>query len=119
MTSPPTVSPERAMRAIVSQKLGARLISAVPLGGGWSNRGLLRVRVGLGGETGVVQEVVVKLARVFGSPVTDDHDQARIYAARSWNLWPVHALLCAHGLPTYELLAAGFPSAEIPYFWQA
>jgi hypothetical protein len=89
---------------------------------------MYRVRVLLGGETGAggksggvgeEREVIVKLSKARGSLVTDDLDQARIFVARSHNLRPVHALLRAHRLPTYDLLASEFPSAEVPYFWQA
>jgi hypothetical protein len=109
---------ERAGRAVVSQKLGGRLISAVALGGGWNGAGVYRVRAALGGERGQEQEVIVKVWPVHGSPVADEHAPTRSYA-RSRNLRPVHTLLRAHGLPTYELLACEFPSAEVPYFWVA
>jgi hypothetical protein len=115
-------STERVVRTIVSQKLGGRLISAAPVGGGYSNAGIYRVRAhldGANGHGGEEREVVIKLSKARGSPVTDDLDHARVYVARSHNLRPVHALLRARGLPTYDLLASEFPSAEVPYFWQA
>jgi len=74
MTSTPTVSPERAMRVILTQKLGGRLISAVPVGGGFSNAGLYRVRAHIGGERGEERDLVIKLSKARGSLVTDDLD---------------------------------------------
>src|SRR5688572_4348646 len=104
--STPQSPAEHAMRTIVSDKLGARFISAVPVGGGGSNSGMWRVRA-----------LFVNPSKPRGSPATDDLDEARIYIARSHNLQPVHALLRAHNLPTYDLLAYEFPSPELPYFW--
>ena len=89
---------ERAVEVVVSQKLGGRFISAVPMGGSGSGAGVYRVRAQLGGESNRERELVVKLDKVRGAPVTDDLYPLRIYAARSWNLQPAHALLRAHGL---------------------
>jgi hypothetical protein len=104
-----------ALRTIVARCLGGSLRAATPLGGGWSGA-VYRVRVAGGdGE----REVVIKLDRVRGAPAMDGEDaDDRVYFARSWSLRPVHALLRRRGLPTYDLLAAGFPSAEVPYRWQ-
>src|SRR6266545_2639599 len=91
---------ERAVEIIVTQKLGGQLISAATQRGGFSGASTYRVRATLGGGSGHEQDLLVKLGKVHGSPITDDLDPARIFAARSWNLRPVHALLRAHRLPT-------------------
>jgi hypothetical protein len=49
---------QRAVRVIVSQKLGGRLISAVALGGGYSNAGLYRARTIVGLATRAAAVVV-------------------------------------------------------------
>ena len=106
---------EAALRAIVVAELGGRLLAAVPLRGGYSGDAVYRVRLLAGGAA---RDVVVKLGQVQGAPATPEDDaKARIYAGRSWSLGPVHALLRRHGVPTYDLLASGWPTAGVPYRW--
>jgi hypothetical protein len=102
--------------ARVLARVGATSVGAEALGGGYGGASVRRVRARFAGAE--EREVVVKVGRVQGTEVVpDDAVDARVYAARSWSLAPVNALLRQRGLPTYDLLGWGFPDADVPFFW--
>lgn len=99
---------------LVSHHLDGAVVSAEPVGGGYSGAGVHRVRARLpGGE----RELVLKTARVADEP--GHTDEQRVYGTHPSSLGAVHALLRERGLPTYDLLAWGMPSDGVPCFWAA
>jgi hypothetical protein len=105
------------LNRIVGDSLGARIVSAAELEGGFGGGSIQYLRVHLG-SSDAERDLFVKRGPVQGTPVVGDNDvDARIYSARSWSLAPVHTLLRERCLPTYDLLSHGFPSADVPYVW--
>jgi hypothetical protein len=117
MTSSHPHSQLQVIRHILRTTLGADLVSTTAIDGGFGGGSIYRSRMRFAGQS-LERVVIVKLSTVQGTRIVADDDvDARIYGARSWSLAPVHALLRERGLPTYDLLGHGFPSADVPYAW--
>jgi hypothetical protein len=101
------------LERIVAECLGGEAMSVVALEGGHSGAGVYRVRARFAGSE---RALVVKTAAVGDGP---EDDEARIYGTHPRSLGATYALLQSRGIPTYELLGWGMPTAGVPVYWFA
>jgi hypothetical protein len=79
-----------------------------------------------GGHSGFTYSVrtkknsyVVKLAQPIGSDLLGlEKPEQRVYGGRAKSFESSHRLLLTQQMPTFQLLAYGFPTEKVPYFYQ-